>query len=102
MKRNAPLVTGILSLLVCFNASAQKMSIAQMKKALDSSTNGPLYAKTVLKKQIVIDTIVIQSLSRFQGVVDSLAYHGKVGKNVWTICKRKSAGADFSKSSQYV
>ena len=89
MKRNAALVTGILSLLVCFNASAQKMSIAQMKKALDSSTNGPLYAKTVLKKQIVIDTIVIQSLSRFQGVVDSLAYHGKVGKTYGPFAKGK-------------
>ena len=89
MKRNAALVIGILSLLVCFNASAQKMSIAQMKKALDSSTNGPLYAKTVLKKQIVIDTIVIQSLSRFQGVVDSLAYHGKVGKTYGPFAKGK-------------
>ena len=89
MKRNAALVTGLLSLLICFNASAQKMSIAQMKKALDSSTNGPLYAKTVLKKQIVIDTIVIQSLSRFQGVVDSLAYHGKVGKTYGPFAKGK-------------
>ena len=89
MKRNAALVIGILSLLICFNASAQKMSIAQMKKALDSSTNGPLYAKTVLKKQIVIDTIVIQSLSRFQGVVDSLAYHGKVGKTYGPFAKGK-------------
>jgi len=32
---------------------------------------------------------VIQSLSRFQGVVDSLAYHGKVGKTYGPFAKGK-------------
>jgi len=62
------------------SAMAQKLSIAEMKKALDTATNAPLYAKTVLKKKIIIDTILIQSLTRFQGMVDSLAYYGKTGK----------------------
>ena len=88
MKKNA-IVPGILCLLICFNAAAQKKSIASMKKELDSASNGPLYAKTVLKKQIVIDTVVIQSLTRFQGVVDSLAYHGKVGKTYGPFAKGK-------------
>ena len=83
------IIPAILCLLICFNAAAQKKSIAAMKKELDSATNGPLYAKTVLKKQIVIDTIVIQSLNRFQGVVDSLAYHGKVGKTYGPFAKGK-------------
>src|SRR5215204_4006645 len=88
MKRNA-IVPAILCLFICFNAAAQKKSIAAMKKELDSASNGPLYAKNVLKKQIVIDTIVIQSLNRFQGVVDSLAYHGKVGKTYGPFAKGK-------------
>jgi hypothetical protein len=79
----------VVCLLICFNAAAQKISIASMKKELDSASNGPLYAKTVLKKQIVIDTVVIQSLTRFQGVVDSLAYHGKVGKTYGPFAKGK-------------
>jgi hypothetical protein len=88
MNRNA-IVPAILCLLICFNAAAQNKSIAVMKKELDSASNGPLYAKTVLKKQIVIDTIVIQSLNRFQGLVDSLAYHGKVGKTYGPFAKGK-------------
>src|SRR6476620_5788014 len=77
------------SLLSVFNAAAQKVSIAQMKKGLDSASNGPLYAKSVLKKQIDIDTIVIQSLTRFQGTVDSLGFHGKVGKTYGPYAKGK-------------
>src|SRR4030095_13397158 len=74
------LISLLLNCILCFHVDAQKISIADMKKALDTVSNAPLYAKSVLKKQIVIDTIIIKSLTRFQGSVDSLAYHGKVGK----------------------
>lgn len=77
--------SGILLLLFLMaigdmHAQQQRMTMGEMKKGLETSTNPPLYAKTVLKKRIVIDTILIQSFSQFQGMVDSLAYHGKVGK----------------------
>src|SRR5688572_24338159 len=83
------LISFLLNIVLCFPAAAQKTSIAAMKKALDSSTNAPLYAKSVLKKQIIIDTIIIRSLTRFQGTVDSLAYHGKVGKTYGPYAKGK-------------
>lgn len=68
---------------------SQGMSVVSMKRALDTASNPPLYAKTVLKKKIVIDTIVIRSISQFQGMVDSLAYHGKVGKTYGPYAKGK-------------
>lgn len=70
-------------LLLCLSGPAvlaQKKTVAQIKAELEKATNGPLYVKDVLKKQFVIDTIVIRSTRRFIGLPDSLAYHGKVGK----------------------
>ena len=83
------LISLLLNSFLCFQAAAQKISISDMKKALDTVSNAPLYAKSVLKKQIVIDTIIIKSLTRFQGTVDSLAYHGKVGKTYGPYAKGK-------------
>lgn len=71
--------------LCCFIVAAlcthaQKKSVAQMKKEIETSTNGPLYVKDILKKQFKLDTVVIARTSHFRGLPDSLAYHGKVGK----------------------
>lgn len=51
-----------------------------MKTAIEQSNNSPLYVKDVLKKKFIIDTITVSSTTHFIGTIDSLAYHGKVGK----------------------
>lgn len=75
----------ILSLLlICTimvsRATAQKKSISQIKTELEKSINPPLYVRDILKKKFILDTIAIRSTTSFQGRVDSLAYHGKIGK----------------------
>lgn len=57
-----------------------KMTIAQMKTAIEQSGNGPLYVKDVLKKQFKLDTIIVRRTWGFLGLADSLAFHGKVNK----------------------
>lgn len=78
-RMKAWLVIGVI-LAGSLTAIAQKKTVAQIKAELEKSPNGPLYVKTVLKKQFVIDTIVVRSPQQFFGLADSLAYHGKVGK----------------------
>lgn len=77
MYRLALLVAMILC-SVC--SSAQKKSISQIKLEIETATNSPLYVKDVLKKKFKIDTVAILRTRQFNGIFDSLGYHGKVGK----------------------
>jgi hypothetical protein len=77
------LKAGIVFFVLFFLVStgfAQKKTIAQIKKELETSPNPPLYVKQVLKKKFVMDTIPIMSTSRFAGWPDSIAYKGKIRK----------------------
>jgi PPIC-type PPIASE domain len=69
-----------LLLLVVKFSQAQKMTIAQMKVDLEKSPNPVGYTREVLKKKYKIDTVAIMNTSHFQGLADSLAYHGKIKK----------------------
>jgi hypothetical protein len=69
-----------LIIIYAVSASAQKKTISQMKLEIEKSTNSPLYVKDVLKKKFKIDTVAILRTRQFNGLFDSLGYHGKVGK----------------------
>jgi len=69
-----------LLLLVTMFSQAQKMTITQMKVELEKSPNPVGYTREVLKKKYKIDTVAIMNTSHFQGLADSLAYHGKIKK----------------------
>lgn len=69
----------IVMLLVAFS-QAQKMTIAQIKAELEKSPNPVGYTREVLKKKYKIDTVAVMNTSHFQGLADSLAYHGKIKK----------------------
>lgn len=60
-------------------ASSQKLTTAQIKKIMDTTSN-PVGFAIFLKKKYFIDTIAVLSTKSFLGKADSLAYHGKVGK----------------------
>jgi hypothetical protein len=62
------------------SATAQKMTIEQMKTELEKSNNSPLYAKDVLKKRFKIDTITISRIGTYSSLADSLGYTGKLKK----------------------
>lgn len=70
----------IISIVWLVSVSAQKKTISQIKLEIEKSTNSPLYVKDVLKKKFKIDTIAIMRTSEFNGIFDSIGYHGKVGK----------------------
>lgn len=70
----------IISIVWLISVSAQKKTISQIKLEIEKSTNSPLYVKDVLKKKFKIDTIAIMRTSEFNGIFDSIGYHGKVGK----------------------
>lgn len=70
----------IISIVWLVSVSAQKKTISQIKLGIEKSTNSPLYVKDVLKKKFKIDTIAIMRTSEFNGIFDSIGYHGKVGK----------------------
>jgi len=67
-------------LLISISVSAQKKTIAQIKKELEESPNPPLYVKDVLKKKFRFDTVAVMRTRPFMGLPDSLAYHGKIKK----------------------
>lgn len=86
---------------------AQKKTIGQIKSEIEKSTNSPLYVKEVLKKKFKLDTVVILSTTSFNGLFDSLAYHGKPGKVYGPYAKGKvlmqvlaKAPASFNRVSQ--
>lgn len=62
-----------------FTASSQKLTVAQIKKIMDTTSN-PVGFAIFLKKKYFIDTIAVLSTKSFLGKADSLAYNGKVGK----------------------
>lgn len=70
----------VVSILLSLCSFAQQKSISQIKMDIEKSTNSPLYVKDVLKKKFKIDTVAILRTREFNGIFDSLGYHGKVGK----------------------
>jgi hypothetical protein len=64
----------------CQFVFAQKLSIAQIKTNLETAPNPIAYARDVLKKQYVIDTVIILNSTHFSGIRDSLAYSAKIKK----------------------
>ena len=61
-------------------ATAVPTTITQIKAELEKSPNSVLYTKQILKKRFRIDTIVVGKTRHFDGLADSLAYHGKEKK----------------------
>jgi hypothetical protein len=55
-------------------------TIPQIKEGIEKSYNPILYTRDILKKKYKIDTVVVMNTLNFQGIADSLAYHGKPGK----------------------
>ncbi|MEP6749551.1 MAG: peptidylprolyl isomerase [Bacteroidota bacterium] len=77
MKKIAPL----FFLLACYQfIFAQKPTVAEIKKNMETAANPIAYVRDVLKKQYKIDTIVILNTTHFSGQPDSLAYNGKIKK----------------------
>lgn len=69
-----------LASAISLSVAGQKKSISQIKLDIENSSNSPLYVKDVLKKKFKIDTVTILSTSSFNGIFDSIGYHGKIGK----------------------
>lgn len=69
-----------LWILVYQLASAQKLTVAQIKTNLEAAANPLAYTRDILKKQYKLDTIIVLNSTHFAGIADSLAYHGKVKK----------------------
>ena len=59
---------------------AQKKSVAQIKKELQAAQNPLAYVRDTLKKKYKLDTIVVARIRNYQGIADSLAYHGQIKK----------------------
>jgi len=74
------IIVFILSLACSAQVVAQNKTVSQLKTNIEKSTNSPLYVKDVLKKRFKIDTVAILRTLSFNGITDSLGYHGKVGK----------------------
>lgn len=62
-----------------YTASSQKLTTAQIKKIMDTTSN-PVGFAMYLKKKFFIDTVAVLSTKSYLGKADSLAYNGKVGK----------------------
>lgn len=60
------------------SANAQKKTVAQIKSELQKTQNPFAYVRDTLKKKYVLDTVVIPRIGNFQGIADSLAYHGQI------------------------
>ncbi|HYC29172.1 MAG TPA: hypothetical protein VEB42_10150, partial [Chitinophagaceae bacterium] len=61
-------------------ALAQKKTISQMKAGLQQAQNPMAYVRDSLKKKYRLDTIIIARLRNYNGIADSLAYHGQIRK----------------------
>jgi hypothetical protein len=70
----------IILVLISSATLAQKKTVAQMKAGLQQAQNPLAYARDSLKKRYKLDTIVITRLRNYNGIADSLAYHGQVRK----------------------
>jgi parvulin-like peptidyl-prolyl isomerase len=60
--------------------SAQKKTVAQIKKEIQSSQNPVAYVRDTLKKKYRFDTVIVTRINNFHGIADSLAYYGQVRK----------------------
>ena len=69
-----------LAFLLTLPATAQKKTVAQIKKELQAAQNPLAYVRDTLKKKYRLDTVVIARIRNYQGIADSLAYHGQVKK----------------------
>jgi hypothetical protein len=78
-KKVKKLVSILFLFTIVLSASSQKLTLAQIKKIMDT-TSSPVGFAVYLKKKYFIDTIAVLSTKSFLGKADSLAYHGKVGK----------------------
>ena len=67
-------------LIAQMQAEAKKLTLPQLKTALEQSPNPVLYAKQILQKRFKIDTIVVTRTRGFSSLADSLAYTGKEKK----------------------
>jgi hypothetical protein len=67
-----------LTLLMWIPVFAQKKSVAQIKKELQAAQNPMAYVRDTLKKKYRLDTVVVTRIRNYQGIADSLAYHGKI------------------------
>jgi hypothetical protein len=70
----------LIFLLSVSTLFAQKKTVAQMKAGLQQAQNPMAYARDSLKKKYKLDTIVIARLRNYNGIADSLAYHGQLRK----------------------
>jgi hypothetical protein len=68
----------LIFLIAAFSINAQKKTVAQIKSALQKTQNPFSYVRDTLKKKYVLDTVVIPRIGNFQGIADSLAYHGQI------------------------
>jgi hypothetical protein len=59
---------------------SQKKTVAQIKSALQQTQNPIAYVRDSLKKKYKLDTIIITRLANYNGIADSLAYHGQIRK----------------------
>ena len=67
-------------MLVSFDAFAQKKTISQIKSELQKTSNPVAYVRDTLKKRYKFDTIMVTRIRSYNGIADSLAYHGQVKK----------------------
>ena len=72
------IIIALTFLSISFTTQAQ--SVAQIKKALETTPNLAHYVKFDLHKKYKIDPIAVISITSFEGTPDSLAYFGTVGK----------------------
>ena len=69
-----------LTFLLIMPVLAQKKTVAQIKKELQTAQNPLAYVRDTLKKKYRLDTVFVARIRNYQGIADSLAYHGQVRK----------------------
>jgi hypothetical protein len=70
----------LIFMLTAMCGHAQKKTVAQMKAGLQQAQNPMAYVRDTLKKRYKLDTIIIARIRNYNGLADSLAYHGQVRK----------------------
>ncbi len=64
----------------CLSAFAQKKTVTQIKKDLQTVQNPMAYVRDTLKKRYKMDTVIITRIHNYHSIADSLAYHGQIRK----------------------
>ena len=67
-------------LLMTVFSNAQKKSISQIKSELQKTPNPIAYVRDTLKKRFKFDTVMVTRIHGYNGIADSLAYHGQLKK----------------------